>query len=404
MTLYKYIAKDQDGKIYERTVEAKSRLDIYGIIRQEGGTVVTVKETSHFMPGLSFNNLFGSIKTQEKINFAKNLGLMMEAGLPLVRALAVMGKQTRNLSLKKLLSELEEDVRAGKTLSESLGKRPKIFSTLFVSMVKAGEESGKVSQALSMVASQMEKSHSLAKKVRGAMIYPAIIIAIMIILAVLLLMFMVPTLTATFEGIGAKLPLSTRMMIYLSSFLVDHTLFVVSAFIFIVASVILFAKSSAGRRLADTIFLRLPIIGEMTREFESARTTRTLSSLLSSGVEIVVAMDVTTDVVQNHFYKKALLSAKAAVEKGEPMSGIFMEYDRLYPPFVGEMVLVGEETGRIADMLSGVADYYENEVDQKTKNLSTIIEPVLMVIIGAGVGMFAISMLAPTYSLVDYIQ
>src|SRR3989344_8353001 len=385
MTLFKYKATDKSGKFYERTVEAKSRLDIYGVIRQEGGTVVTVKETSHFMPGLSFNNLFGSIKTQEKINFAKNLGLMMEAGLPLVRSLSVMGKQTRNLALKNLWSEPKEDVRAGKPLSESLGKRPKIFSTLFVSMVKAGEESGKVSQALSMVASQMEKSHSLAKKVRGAMIYPIIIISIMIILAVLLLMFMVPTLTATFEGIGAKLPLSTRVTIYLSSFLVEHTLLVISLFILVAMSAILFAKSRVGRRLADTVFLQLPIIGEMIREFESARTARTLSSLLSSGIEIVVAMDVTTDVAQNHFYKQALARAKGAVEKGEPMSTIFMEYGTLYPPFVGEMVLVGEETGHISDMLSGVANYYENEVDQKTKNLSTIIEPVLMIIIGAGV-------------------
>jgi len=153
----------------------------------------------------------------------------------------------------------------------------------------------------------------------------------------------------------------------------------------------------------DVVSIKLPVIGQMIKEFESARSTRTLSSLLSSGVEIVVALDVTIDVLQNHLYKDALKRARVAIEKGESMSAVFIEHENLYPLFVGEMIAVGEETGKIADMLMGVASYYEGEVDQKTKDLSTIIEPILMIIIGIGVGIFAISMLAPTYSLVDYI-
>ena len=403
MALFKYTAKDKEGKIYDRTVEAKGRLEIYSIIREEGGTVVSIKETKKLLPTINFGSLFSGIKTQEKITFAKNLGLMVDAGLPLVRSLAVMGKQSKNKAFKKLLTELEEDVSHGTTLSDAMAKRPKVFSTLFVSMVRAGEESGKVSSALSIVASQMEKSHALLKKVRGAMIYPAVIISIMIILAILLLIYMVPTLTATFEGIGAKLPLSTRIMIYLSNFLVDHTLLVLSAISVFILSLVLFVRSEAGKRIMDLISIRIPVISEMFKEFQSARTARTLSSLLSAGVQIVVAIDVTRDVVQNHLYKDALERARLAVEKGESMSNIFIEYENLYPVFVGEMVAVGEETGRISDMLLGVANYYEEEVDQKTKNLSTIIEPLLMVVIGAGVGVFAISMLAPTYSLVDYI-
>ena len=155
--------------------------------------------------------------------------------------------------------------------------------------------------------------------------------------------------------------------------------------------------------MAVTVFIRLPAIGEMVKEFESARTTRTLSSLLSAGVEIIVALDVTIDVLQNHLYKDALKRVRAAIEKGESMSAVFVDYEHLYPLFVGEMVAVGEETGKISEMLMGVASYYEEEIDQKTKNLSTIIEPVLMIIIGIGVGVFALAMLAPTYSLVDYI-
>lgn len=403
MTLYKYKAKDKEGKIYERTLEVKNRFDLYAIIREEGGSLVSVKEVGSLLSSFSLASLWSGIKMHQKITFAKNLGLMIGAGLPVTRALSVMSRQSKSKSFKKLLSDLEEDVSHGRTLSESFGRWPKIFSSLFVSMVKAGEESGNVSISLGIVASQMEKTYLLIKKVRGALIYPAVIIAVMIVLAILLLIFMVPTLTATFEGLGVELPLSTRILIYLSKFMVENTLLVVSGLVFIVASLVYFFKSKLGKSITDSLVLRIPAIGEMVREFESARTTRTLSSLLSSGVEIVAALDVTIDVLQNHLYKDALRGARTAIQKGEPMSSVFIANERLYPLFVGEMITVGEETGKISDMLLGVANYYEEEVDQKTKNLSTIIEPVLMIVIGIGVGIFAVSMLAPTYSLVDYI-
>jgi len=403
MALYKYKAKDKEGNIYERTIEVKNRLDIYNVIREEGGRVVSIREVGNQSILLFWDSIFSNISTHQKITFAKNLGLMMRAGLPLTRALSVMSKQSKSKPFKKLLSELEADVSHGKTLSESLKRWPKVFSRLFVSMVKAGEESGNVSGSLDIVSTQMEKLYLLAKKVRGALIYPAIIISVMIVIAVLLLIFMVPTLTATFEGLGVELPLATRILIYLSNFLVEHTLAVLTGAVLFVISFVLFFQTRIGRNLADTVSVHVPVIGEMVKEFESARSTRTLSSLLSSGVEIVVALDVTIDVLQNHLYKDVLTQVRMAIEKGEPMSAVFIRHEHLYPLFVGEMVAVGEETGKISEMLMGVASYYEEEVDQKTKDLSTIIEPVLMIIIGIGVGVFAISMLAPTYSLVDYI-
>ncbi|MEX2013416.1 MAG: type II secretion system F family protein [Parcubacteria group bacterium] len=403
MALYKYQAKDKEGKIYERTLEVKNRLDLYGVIREEGGSVVSIREVKNLAALNFLGNIFSGIKTHQKIIFAKNLGLMMKAGLSVTRALSVMSRQSKSRPFKKLLSDLETDVSHGKTLSESLGKRPEVFSTLFVSMVKAGEEAGSVSDSLGIVASQMEKSYLLVKKVRGALIYPAVVISVMIVLAILLLIFMVPTLTATFEGLGVQLPLSTRVIIYLSNFLIGHTLAALIGVILLVVSSVFFLRTRFGRNLVDAASIRLPVIGEMVKEFESARSARTLSSLLASGVEIVVALDVTISVLQNHLYKEALTRVRIAIEKGEPMSAIFIEHEYLFPLFVGEMVLVGEETGKISEMLMSVANYYEEEVDQKTKDLSTIIEPVLMIIIGIGVGIFAISMLAPTYSLVDYI-
>lgn len=404
MALYKYKAKDSEGKVYEKTIDVENRHEIYSIIRNEGASIISISEVKHInLSAISLKGLFSSISTNQKIIFAKNLGHMMKAGLPLTRALAVMNKQSKNKAFKRIISSIESDISHGKTLSDSLSNNSKTFSTLFVSMVRAGEESGKVSEALGIIAGQMEKSHALVKKVRGAMIYPSIIILVMVILSITLLIFMVPTLTETFEGLGATLPLSTRVIIYLSDFLVQNTLLVLSFVIVLFGATILFIRSRIGHRLLDYVSLRIPVIGGMMREFESAQTARTLSSLLSSGVEIVSAIDVTADVIQNHLYKNILKKARKAVEKGELMSAVISEDEKLYPVFVSEMVAVGEETGQISEMLDGVADYYEVEVDQKTKNLSTIIEPVLMVIIGIGVGIFAFSMLAPTYSLVDYI-
>lgn len=402
MTLFKYQAKDKNGKTYERTLEARNRLELYSVIRKEGGSPISIREIKNALSLGSLGNLLDGIRTHQKITFAKNLGLMINAGLPVTRALSVMSKQAKKGSLKKLLSDLEANISHGKTLSESLSQWPKVFSSLFVSMVKAGEESGNVSSSLGIVASQMEKSYLLVKKVRGALIYPALIISVMIVIAILLLIFMVPTLTATFEGIGVELPLSTRVLIYLSDFLVKHVVAVPLGLILSVVSLTLFLRSRIGRRLQDHVFIRIPVIGELVKEFESARTARTLSSLLSAGVEIIVALDVTLNVLQNHLYKNALERARTAIEKGEPMSAVFIKYSNLYPLFVGEMVAVGEETGKISEMLIGVASYYEEEIDQKTKDLSTIVEPVLMIIVGAGVGFFAISILAPTYSLVNY--
>jgi type IV pilus assembly protein PilC len=403
MAIFKYKARNSSGEVYERDVEAPDRYALYKIIRDEGGTVVSIEEKRGLRKSLSLGSLFSGVKTQEKINFAKNLGSMITAGLPVTRALSVMSKQVKSKAFKSLLTDLEADISHGSTLSDALGKRPKVFSPLFVSMVRAGEESGSVAGSLTIVGNQLEKAHLLAKKVRGAMIYPAVIIAVMIILAILLLIFMVPTLTATFAGIGVELPLPTRILIGLSDFMVNNTLLVIGVLVILILGALTFFKSRSGKNMWDSVILRLPVIGNMIKEVQSARTARTLSSLLSAGVEIVVALDVTIAVLQNHLYKVALEEARLAIQKGEPMSAVFERNQKLYPVFVGEMVAVGEETGKISEMLLGVANYYEEQIDQKTKDLSTIIEPVLMIIIGVGVGIFAISMLAPTYSLVDYI-
>lgn len=406
MTQFTYQAKNQEGKIYEKTVEAVDRLALYSVIREEGGTVVSIRETKPILPSFNMSFSFSflnGIKTQEKISLAKNLSSMIEAGLSVTRALSVMSRQTKRKPLQALISDLEENVSRGKTLSEALALHPKVFSPLFASMVKAGEESGGIASSLKIVGSQMEKSYQLVKKVRGAMIYPSVVIGVMVVLAILLLIFMVPTLTQTFEGLNIELPLSTRTIIFFSNFLINNLLLTAVFLFFFVILTTLFFRSPSGRRFLDSASLKLPVVGNIVREVETALMARTLSSLLSAGVDVVVALAVTSDVMQNHLYKESMQEAKDKIQKGEQLSVLLGQHSYIYPLFVSEMALVGEETGKIADMLANAATYYENEVDQKTKDLSTIIEPLLMVIIGIGVGFFAISMLAPTYSLADHI-
>jgi len=404
MSQFKYKAIDKEGKTFEGMLEAPDRFAVYRKIKEEGNSVIYANEVRE--GGLHFfhmGSFFGSINPHEKIIFARNLASMIEAGLSVTRALSVMEKQTKNKKLKTTLSELNDDISKGKSLSDSMKSKSDVFSSIFVSMVKAGEESGNLAGSLRVVSVQMEKTYMLTKKVKGALMYPAVIVCIMLIIGVLMLVYMVPTLTATFTGLGVKLPASTRAVIAVSDFLRNHYLLTIAMIAGAVGTLVTFHKSTRGKVFFDLMSLKFPVVGTIVKEINAARTARTLSALLSSGVDIVVAIGVTQDVLQNSYYKAILAQAQVNIQKGEPMSQVFIEHENLYPIFVGEMMAVGEETGKIADMLMGVATFYEDEVDQKTKDMSTLIEPFLMVFMGVAVGFFAISMLAPTYSLVDAI-
>lgn len=402
MPLFKYVITDKDGKKLEGTKEAKDKFDLYHNIKQPGITIVSTEEVKG-SSGFSWNKNFefmSRVKAQDKIVFAKNLSKMLDAGLPVTRALSIFERQSKG-KFKKILGELNDSLSKGNTLSDSLKNYPDVFSKLFISMVKAGEESGNLSQSLQNVGIQMEKSHTLTKKIKGALMYPAVIFSLMIVIGVLMMIYMVPTLTSTFKGLGVQLPLSTRIIIAISDFLKNEVLYVLIGTIILIVSVVYGLRTEKGKRFMDFAVLHFPLINGIAKEINSARTARTLSSLLSSGVDIVVAISVTKDVLQNSYYKEVLDKVQNTIQKGDVISTIFTENSDLYPIFVGEMVSVGEETGKIGDMLMNVAQYYEDEVDQKTKDMSSIIEPILMIFIGAAVGIFALSMLGPTYSLAD---
>lgn len=405
MPIFNYKAQKSTGEVYDGKMEAIDKFVLYKELKKEGVTVLSASEEVQ-KKSFNFVNYFkflGGVNMHDKIAMARNLGSMLQAGLPLSRALSVLERQTKKKKLKEVLYELNEGIRKGKTLSESASRFPSVFSPLFVSMVKVGEESGGLSDSLKAVAFQMDTVYDLKRKVRGAMIYPTIILGVMLIIGSLLLIFVVPTLTATFAELKTELPASTQLVVGISDFLRNHTLAGLGIILVAFASLYFAMKTKRGHRAVDFIILRIPLISTLVKETNTARTARTLSSLLSAGVPVVGALTITSDVLQNSFYKEVLLSAGAVVEKGMPMSGVFEKHERLFPIFLSEMLSVGEETGKISEMLSGVATYYEEEVSQKTKNMSTVIEPFLMVFIGAVVGFFAVAMVTPMYSVLDNV-
>ena len=396
----------EEGREETGVAEAADRYALARQFKQAGKTPIAIDKVSEGKDGkknksglAKFNIVFGKVKLRDKIVFTRNLSAMLSAGLSMSRALSVMERQTGNKVFVKILKDIQASVQKGEALSVALSQHPKDFEPIFVAMTKAGEESGKLSEALTNLRTQLEKSYQLKKRIRGAMMYPSIVVAAMIIVGVVMMIFVVPTLTSTFEDLSIELPASTRLIIGISSFMKNHTILFLGGIVAFIAAIIFAAKQPAGKRFFEILFLHAPVIKDLTKETNAARTTRTLSSLLVSGVNVVSAFGITKEVVQNTHYKAVLAEAEEKIQKGEPISQVFLNHTKLYPVLVGEMVSVGEEAGNLPEMLNDIAVFYEGEVEEKTKNLSTIIEPILMVIIGAVVGFFAVSMISPIYSI-----
>lgn len=401
---FHYTATTSSGERVEDTRESKDKVTLYHELKSEGISLISAVEVQNKKSIFSKDAiLFGHVKMTEKIAFARNLASMLTAGLPMARALAIEQKQTPNKFFKEILQKLGEDIRVGKTLHEALSSYPKVFSSLFVSMVAAGEESGKVADSLNIVASQMEKTYALQRKIRGALMYPSVIIIAMLGIGVFMLVYIVPSLTGTFKELNVELPASTQFIIWVSDLFKNNFIFLIVGLVVAIFLIIALIKNPQGKRMIDFVLLRFPVVGPLIKESNSARTTRTLSSLLSSGVPVTHALSIVQEVMQNSYYKEVIAKAEKQIQLGAPMSQTFIEAEKLYPVYVGEMVAVGEETGDLTGMLMKVALFYEEDVEQKTKDMSTIIEPFLMLVVGIAVGFFAISMISPMYSLVQNI-
>lgn len=403
--LFSYKVKSNTGEVVTGTMESTDRYTLSRELRSRGQTPLSIEEQKKM--NLNLDSLFSfmkRIKTSDLILFTKNLSGMIKAGLSLSRALAVLEKQTKNKKFHDIIVALDSEVNQGGTLSSGFAKFPAVFSKLFVSMTRAGEESGDLAGSLTEIGMNLDKAYALTRKVKGALLYPGVILMAMVIIGVLMFAFVVPTLAVTFKELGVDLPPTTQFIIGLGNFFSKH---LVLSFLIIFGAgggLFMLFRAKFMSKYLDFAILKVPIIGALAKEVNTARTARTMSSLLISGVSITRAIEITEDVVQNIYYKKVLRDSALGVEKGQLFSKAFEDNPKLYPIMMSEMMQVGEETGKLSDMLLQVAQFYENDIEEKTKSLSTIIEPFLMIFIGAGVGFFAISMITPLYSVLNNIS
>jgi len=404
MPTYLYTAKTKKGETKTGTSEATDPHQLANLLRRQGLVLISAEKTAleEKAGRFNLNNLLqkiGRISLVEKMVFSRHLSIMIKAGLSLNQALRALAEQTKNQRFKKIIGRVEEDLRHGQPFSDCLAKEPKVFNELFVSMVRVGETSGNLDKVLKLLAEQMRKDHALISRVRGAMMYPAVVITAMIGIGVLMMIMVVPKLTEVFTEFDMELPLSTQMIIGLSNFLENHLLL---GFIILIGLIVLLRfglKNKKVKRVLDKIYLHLPILGNLVQKVNSARFARTLSSLVDSGVAIVNALEIVAGTLGNIHFKEALINSSEQVQKGKELSQALSSYKNLYPPMVVQMIQVGEQTGSLSDILKNLADFYEEEIDNTTKNLSSIIEPIIMIVIGAAVGFFAVSMIQPMYSM-----
>lgn len=311
----------------EGVFDAADKFALFTELKKENLSLIKFSKAGGGSMNIKIPFIGNNIGFHDRIIFAKNLGSMLKAGLSLSRALQVIEKQSKSEKMKNMVGAVIKSVAEGKTFHDALVAFPDTFNSLFISMVRAGEESGSLSESLALVANQMEKNYTLVKKIKGAMIYPAIVLTVMIIIAVLMLILVVPTLTSTFKELNAPVPASTQVILDLSSTVLNHYILLSVGVLIFISGIVYAFRTSWGKRLFEIVILRLPVIGQLTKETNAARTTRTMSSLLSSGVEVVKSVQITKDVIQNSFYKKVLEELERVIQKGEPISGILEQHE-----------------------------------------------------------------------------
>lgn len=401
----KYFYKAISGKGGEENgvLEANDVYQLSQILRDKG-LILVKAESERKKKKFEISLPGGDVPLTEKMFFTRNLRVMVTSGLPLPRSLSILSEQAKSKKFKKALSEINQEIQKGKTFSESLAKYPTIFSEFYQSMVRVGEESGTLEQVLRILTLHMERENELRSKIKGAMIYPAVIVVVMLAVGVLMMTNVVPQLAQIFKDFNIQLPLTTRIIISLTDFLTQKWYLAIAAVLVLMTLFILTIRSKKGKEIIDNITLRLPIFSTLIIKINAAYTLRTLSSLIRAGIPIVRSIEITAGTLGNVRYKNAMQVSAEKVRKGEKFSEALKPYQKIYPTIVFQMITVGEETGQTSDILSKLADFYEEEVSNATRNLSALIEPVLLVIIGVVVGFFAVSMIQPLYSMLGAIQ
>ena len=338
------------------------------------------------------------VKDEDIIIFAKQFSTMIDAGLPIVQCLEILHNQQENVTFKKMLKDIKESVESGATFAETLKKYPKVFGDLFVNMIAAGEAGGILDVILRRLSTYMEKAAKLKAQVKGAMTYPAITVAVAIIVVAVIMVFVIPVFQEMFEGLGGQLPVPTLIVVGISEFVRDNILYLIIGAVLIVFAIKKLYATEKGRLMLDSLLLRLPIFGPLVRKVAVARFTRTMGTMLASGVAILDALDIVAKTAGNKIVERAIYDIRYGIAEGRTMADPMLE-SGVFPSMVCQMIFVGESTGALDAMLGKIADFYDDEVDQAVENLTAAIEPMMMVFLGVVIGGLVVSMYLPIFKM-----
>jgi type IV pilus assembly protein PilC len=399
MPVFVWKGRTATGAMASGDMSAATQADVVASLRQKKiiPTSIKVKEEKK---GFS---LFGARVSKKSLSvFTRQFSTMLNAGLPLLSCLEILGKQTESQGLRRVLGEVRGDVEGGLSLADALRRQPKVFDNLFVNMVESGETGGALDVILGRLANYLEKSVALARKIRGAMIYPAIISLVAVGTISIMLLFVLPIFAKMYEGAGAKLPAMTQFVLSISKAFKIAVVPLVIGVTLLVTLVRRWHKTESGAKVIDPIILKLPVFGDLTKKQSIARFSRTLATLLSSGVPIIDALEITARSAGNWVIEDAILKARVSIKGGENIADPLSK-TAVFPPMVTQMIAIGEASGGLDEMLSKVADFYDDEVDQAVENLTSALEPVIMVFLGGIVGFLVISMYLPIFKLAGTI-
>ena len=396
MIIFDYVAKKQDGEKVKGKIEVKSEEQAIKLLRSRNLVVITLKDASAPLFA-EFSENFSKIKNKEVVTFTRQLSTMINAGLPLTQALMVL-KNQGNLKFSEIVDEVMRGVQSGTSLADSMEKHSEVFSKVYVSLIRAGESAGVLDDILNRLADNMEKQEDFKSKTKGALIYPAIVMVGMILVAFVMMVFVIPKLTVMYEDFGADLPFTTQLLIstssFMSSFWYVFVILAVGGFYGLVA----WRKTVIGRYKIDEYLLKMPVFGALRKKTILAEFSRTLSLLIGAGVTILDSLEITADAVGNLVYDKALKKVSSQVEKGMPLADTLTD-SSIFPIIVPQMVSVGEETGKLDEVLLKVSSYFEFEAENSIKNLTTALEPLIMIVLGVGVAFLVIAIVMPIYNL-----
>jgi type IV pilus assembly protein PilC len=401
---YAYRVRTKEGRVLTGKMEADGEAAVASRLRSQGMTPVQIKRESKASMKMEISILPKKVKLKDLAVFARQFATMINAGLSLLRTMNILADQTENPALKNAIGEMRDDVERGSSLSASMSKHPKIFSGLFVAMVRAGETGGQLDTVLTRIADNYEADYKLRQKVKAAMTYPVVVAGIAVLLVTVMLLFIVPTFAEMFEGLGGELPLPTKILLKLSQaakWLVP--LLVVLGIAGFVAYKRL-RKSNANFRLrADKLKLKIPIFGDLFQKIALSRFSRTLALLLRAGVPVLQALDIVAETTGNEVLTRATHEVKDSVRSGETMAGP-LERHGIFPPMVVQMISVGEDTGAIDAMLDKISDFYDQEVESTTESLTSLIEPIMIAVLGGIVGAMIIALYMPMFKIFELVK